>query len=82
MMQGWPPDTPEPAAVIVEPPTSEPALPEPADTPANGDNDALAPAGGFSPTGFQTGIIILAFLLVLLGAVAGVVLVRRARSSG
>ena len=76
-----PTPTPEPAAAAVEPPTPEPALPEPA-TGSTGINGTEAPAGGFSPTGFQTGIIILAFLLVLLGAVAGVVLVRRARSSG
>ena len=75
-----PTSTPAPVAAVVEQPSAEPASPAPVVEPPDNTTPDATP-GGFSPTGLQTGVVVLVFLLLLLGAVMGVVLFRRSRTT-
>lgn len=86
-----PPVAGEPAAeepAVLEPSVAEPAQPagqepepelESESEPTSG-SPTESPASGFSPTGIQAIIVVLAFLVILLGALAGVLVVWRGRA--
>ena len=75
-----PTSTPAPVAAVVEQPTAEPGSPVQVVDPPNNTTPDATP-GGFSPNGLQTGVVVVVFLLLLLGAVMGVVLFRRSRTA-